>query len=843
VNFTQIGGTNAGRAGGVTWAFNNVAQTANNIVYWGISNNGVAVSFFESTFSPPEIMTFDSVDSSIANGQLVWNGTTQYPAGPTVYTRFVLTITGPGGTPPLALSNAASLNLPAAVGGVLWVPTNNFAWQANLQLLASLNGPTGPFTPALTLFDTYHGMPYNYGGEDFSSIQAGFFYDTPPQLAVNNPLTAGLDTTNVITSSLLQATDVESDPSLIIFTIDPSGGPPHGGFLQIGGSNLVTGNKFSQADINAGHLLYIQNGTCLPNDNFTFNINDSDRGVASNSGFTNFDFNININQSNLPPVANNQSINVGLGGTNSGFLTASNPNCVALPLTYRIVTPPAKGNVVINDTNTGAFTYTATIGQSGADSFAFQVNDTIRDASTPGVVSVNITLAAPVPIAGSGTTTENVAYSGQFAASDPNNPPQPLTYFVSGGGAGLLGTAVVTNASTGGFLYTPNPGAFGVDAIHFQAYNGALISSNGTFVVSIRPTLDPGHALVTLQDIPSVVEIDPINGYYFPVSVSNLLAVPTAIALERGGTVIVADSANGLVRVDPATGSQAVLSSHTNFSGPLTGAAGLAVRADGAILAADLSGRILLIDPVTGVASNFASGGSLAVPFAPVISRDGRIFVSDPTAFTNGTSHLDVIAPAGGSATMQSITGTLSFPAAITMDASNLFVADTDPFGGPPSVLYTVNPANGQQTGITTNGRLTFASSMAFTTNRQLLVALNVSPPTNNLILIDPISGTQSLVPGTAGSTALTPWGVVVVPWLPPPPVISHSGAPGPGQFALQFSGNTNFTYSVLGSTNISLPIVSWTFLGTPGVLSNNVFQFIDTQATNRAEFYLLRSP
>lgn len=840
VGFTQTG-TNAGRTGGVTWFFTNTIQAATNIIYWGASNNGVAMSFYESTFSGSEIMTFDTNDSSLANGQLIWNGQTHFPSGPTVYTRFVLTISNQAGAVPLALTNAAELDLPADVGGVLWVPTN-LAWAANLQFLASLSSSNGPFTPGLNLFDTYHGDPYNYGGEDFSSIQAGFYYDTPPQLAANNPLTAGLDTTNVITSSYLQATDVESDPSLIIFTIDPSGGPPFAGFLQINGTNLVTGSTFSQADINAGRLLYIQNGTCSPNDGFTFNVNDSDRGVASDNGFTNFDFNINIDESNLPPVALNQSIDV-VGGTYSGFLTASNPNCVSVPFTYSIVGSPNKGNVVINDTNTGAFTYTATPGQTGADSFSFQVNDTVTNAATPGIVSVTISLGAPVPTPGSGTTTENVAYSGEFQATDPNNPPQPLTYSVTGGGVGQLGTAVVTNASTGGFLYTPNAGAFGVDTIQFQAYNGTLYSPTGTFLVTIRPTLDPGHALVADQNSASVVEIDPLNGYYLPVSVSNLLTHPAAIALEARGTVIVSDSSNGLVRVDPATGNQTLLSGNTNFSGPLGTASGLAIRADGSILAADLTGQIELVDPVSGVASNYSSGGALAVPFALVISRDGKIYASDATALTNGTSHLDVINPVTTIATTQSVSGTLPFPTAITMDFSNLYVADTDPFGGVPPAIYVINPANGQQTLITEYGDLHFATAMAVTTNHLLLVAQNSGPGTTNLVLVNPSSGTQSYLTGPVSSAVLNPWGVAVVPWLPPPPVITHTGESGPGQFAIQFTGNTNATYSVLGATNITLPIVDWTYLGTPGLLSNNVFQFTDLQATNSIEFYLLRSP
>ena len=77
------------------------------------------------------------------------------------------------------------------------------------------------------------------------------------------------------------------------------------------------------------------------------------------------------------------------------------------------------------------------------------------------------------------------------------------------------------------------------------------------------------------------------------------------------------------------------------------------------------------------------------------------------------------------------------------------------------------------------------------------------------------------------------------------PPTITSVGMLGSsGQFQIQFTGNSNFTQTVLGSTNLSLPLTNWTVLGTATQISGGVFQFTDQNATNNAQrFYRLRSP
>ena len=77
------------------------------------------------------------------------------------------------------------------------------------------------------------------------------------------------------------------------------------------------------------------------------------------------------------------------------------------------------------------------------------------------------------------------------------------------------------------------------------------------------------------------------------------------------------------------------------------------------------------------------------------------------------------------------------------------------------------------------------------------------------------------------------------------PPTINSLGMVGSsGQFRIQFTGNSNFTQTVLGTTNLTVPLSAWPVLGVATQVASGVFEFTDLNATNSAQrFYRLRSP
>jgi uncharacterized repeat protein (TIGR02543 family) len=75
-------------------------------------------------------------------------------------------------------------------------------------------------------------------------------------------------------------------------------------------------------------------------------------------------------------------------------------------------------------------------------------------------------------------------------------------------------------------------------------------------------------------------------------------------------------------------------------------------------------------------------------------------------------------------------------------------------------------------------------------------------------------------------------------------PVHLAAGALANGNINIQFSGTPNASYSVLATTDLSVPLPNWTVLGPATEYASGSYRFVDTQTVNQSErFYLVRSP
>jgi len=89
--------------------------------------------------------------------------------------------------------------------------------------------------------------------------------------------------------------------------------------------------------------------------------------------------------------------------------------------------------------------------------------------------------------------------------------------------------------------------------------------------------------------------------------------------------------------------------------------------------------------------------------------------------------------------------------------------------------------------------------------------------------------------------------GSVTLPLHITPGTIAVAGAgKATASASFSFSNTPSLTFTVLGSTNVTAPLPTWSVVGTvtdnpPG---SGLYQFIDPNpATNSAEFYTLRHP
>ncbi len=73
-------------------------------------------------------------------------------------------------------------------------------------------------------------------------------------------------------------------------------------------------------------------------------------------------------------------------------------------------------------------------------------------------------------------------------------------------------------------------------------------------------------------------------------------------------------------------------------------------------------------------------------------------------------------------------------------------------------------------------------------------------------------------------------------------PVVSGGASLGGGQFKLTLSGPSGQRYSVLSSTNVALSVSNWTVL-TSGTFGGSPLNYTNTTATNKQQFYIIRSP
>jgi VCBS repeat-containing protein len=201
---------------------------------------------------------------------------------------------------------------------------------------------------------------------------------------------------------------------------------------------------------------------------------------------------------NDPPAAQDGTVDVAAGGNAAGSLIATDIDSPSL--TFAVVTNGSKGTAVVTNATTGAYTYSANAGTSGADTFTFQANDGTANSNI-ATITVTITTGNQPPVASSTTVTtlEDRSISGRLAATDPERAM--LTFsIVSAPGKG---TATITNASTGRFTYVPNANSNGADSFMFHASDGTLTSNIATVSVTVTPVNDA--PTVTDQSVSTTV--------------------------------------------------------------------------------------------------------------------------------------------------------------------------------------------------------------------------------------------------------------------------------------------------------------------------------------------------
>ena len=209
-------------------------------------------------------------------------------------------------------------------------------------------------------------------------------------------------------------------------------------------------------------------------------------------------------KANTLPVTQSDTLATQEDTPASGTLKATDAESDTL--TFAIVANGSLGTAVLTNTATGAFTYTPKPNVSGADSFSFKANDGTGDSNI-ATVTISIAAANDPPVAQNASlaTPEDTPVNGILTATDPEGAA--LTYAIVANGS--LGTAVLTNAASGAFTYTPKPNANGIDSFSFKASDGDGASNLATISITLQAVNDPPSALAdtaeTNENIPATI--------------------------------------------------------------------------------------------------------------------------------------------------------------------------------------------------------------------------------------------------------------------------------------------------------------------------------------------------
>jgi hypothetical protein len=209
---------------------------------------------------------------------------------------------------------------------------------------------------------------------------------------------------------------------------------------------------------------------------------------------------------------------------------------------------------------------------------------------------------------------------------------------------------------------------------------------------------------------------------------------------------------------------------------------------------------------------------------------------------TNGTVRGKIIA-GGGVSTVNVNGGTLVFSNTAGTTAAPLTALNLTGASLHLNVDGNATTTNIVAASVATSGTTTITiDSVANVTgtNTIHLMGYTGTDPYAGLSLAPLPSGYNGSLLDNSGSIDLKVW-----VFVPPPPTIHNITFNGGGQIIIGGTNNSGAggTYSVWSSTNLTLPLASWTLVANGNFDANGNFSSTNATGTNQQRFYILRVP
>jgi streptogramin lyase len=256
-----------------------------------------------------------------------------------------------------------------------------------------------------------------------------------------------------------------------------------------------------------------------------------------------------------------------------------------------------------------------------------------------------------------------------------------------------------------------------------------------------------------------ILRIDPLTGFQTVVSSGDKLVDPLGIAVGLDGTIVVADlGADAVITIDPSSGAQTIFATGNHLINPI----GVDIDAQGNYIVSDSVTRaVVRIDPITAAQTVVSSGGSLRAPAGVVVEASGDILVADNLS---GIVRIDSVT---GSQTLVTAGANSIKAAGIAFEQDGAVLVSDYTFGN--QGVVRVNPLTGVQETVSEGGNLVNPFGLAVELDGSILVAepgdiVNQPDGSEAIVRVNPATGEQTLV--SAGGRFVNPHDLVIYPAL-----------------------------------------------------------------------------
>ncbi|MBW4522495.1 MAG: VCBS domain-containing protein [Scytolyngbya sp. HA4215-MV1] len=497
-----------------------------------------------------------------------------------------------------------------------------------------------------------------------------------------------------IANTLLQFSDANNPPDQVTYTLSVL---PTKGILRLNGTQLTIGQTFTQADIDAGRLSYLNDGTEAISDKFQFTVSD---GIVT-TPVGPVTFNITITPVNDPPVLGTIvpiTVNEGapafvLSGVNLPVTDVDNSDN---QIRYIVKTIPTRGSLLVNgvalaaggsftkaDLLAGKVAYLNDGNEATSDSFVFSVTDgaggTIPD--TTFNITINPVNDVPVLSLNTGFTIverqTKVITNAQLNITDPDNSVLQRTYIVTdlpdhgtlflrtptGVIALILGsTFTQADIDTNGLSYAHNGNQAINDSFSFNITDGVIPTPIGPFTFGITITSIDDPPIITTNTPLAVLEGNPN-----PVPLQGFLVAtdPDSSPAQLLYTIKTAPIHGTLYRNTTVLGAGATFTQAELDSGAVR------YQHDGTETLTD-SFLFDLSDGTTTLANKTFTFAITPVNDAPVLTVPGAQSVAEDTSLTfSGISIADDAGTNPLTVTLSVTNGTLTLGSALGLTITN----------------------------------------------------------------------------------------------------------------------------------------------------------------------------